>query len=300
MKFYKTELKGIIAVLFATFIWGSSFASMKVALGDLGSMNIIFYRLFFGSIFFAFFYSKFKNNKYEKKDLILILLMAFFEPVLYFIFEINALRFTSAAQAGVISAVMPITTIFVAYIFLKEEISKKMIIGSLIAIIGTIWLSFESEVKSYAPEPILGNFLEFIAMLCSAFYAIIIRHLSKKFSALFLTAAQTFIGAIVFLPLVLLEGLSFDFSFLTFLNLLYLGLVVSVFGYGLFNYALSQMPASKATIFINLVPVFSVILAFLILDERLNFMQILASVLILVGVLITQKRAKQLPKKEQF
>lgn len=298
MKFYKTELKGIIAVLFATLIWGSSFASMKVALGDLGSMNIIFYRLFFGSIFFAFFYRHFINKTYTNKDIILIFLMAFFEPILYFIFEINALRFTSAAQAGVISAVMPITTIFVAYIFLKEEINKKMIIGSLIAIIGTIWLSFESEVKSYAPEPILGNFLEFIAMLCSAFYAIIIRHLSKKFSALFLTAAQTFIGAIVFLPLVLLEGLSFEFSFLTLLNLLYLGLVVSVFGYGLFNYALSKMPASKATIFINLVPVFSVILAFLILDERLNFMQILASFLILIGVLITQKRAKQLLKKE--
>lgn len=293
MKFYKTELKGIIAVLLSVLIWASSFVVMKVAIGGFGAMNVIFYRLLFGSIFFIFFYKHFINKTYTKKDIILILAMAFFEPVLYFIFEINALAFTSASQAGVISAVMPITTIFVARVFLKEDINQKMILGSAIAIIGTIWLSAESEVKAYAPNPILGNFLEFMAMFCSAFYAIIIRHLSQKYSAIFLTAAQTFIGTIAFLPLVLAEGISFDFSLSLFFYILYLGIVVSAFGYGLFNYALSQMPASKATIFINLVPVFSVILAFLILDERLNFTQILASLLILVGVFITQKKPRK-------
>jgi drug/metabolite transporter (DMT)-like permease len=72
------------------------------------------------------------------------------------------------------------------------------------------------------------------------------------------------------------------------LCIVYLGVVVTLGGYGLFNFALSRVEASKASMFINLIPVFTLLLAFLILGERLSFIEMIASSIILFGVIITQ------------
>ena len=77
---------------------------------------------------------------------------------------------------------------------------------------------------------------------------------------------------------------------------IYLGVVVTLGGYGLFNYALSRVEASKAAMFINLIPVFTLLLAFLILGEKLSFIEMVASGVILSGVFITQLPTEKLKK----
>ena len=65
----------------------------------------------------------------------------------------------------------------------------------------------------------------------------------------------------------------------------------------MFNFALGRMEAGKASVYINLIPVFTVILAFLILGEKLKFFQIIASVIILSGVFISQMPTIKLRKR---
>ena len=72
------------------------------------------------------------------------------------------------------------------------------------------------------------------------------------------------------------------------LAVLYLGTVVSVGAYGLYNFGISRLPASQAAAFVNLIPVFSILLGYLILGERLTPWQLCACALVFFGVLLSQ------------
>jgi drug/metabolite transporter (DMT)-like permease len=252
------------------------------------------------SLCFVYFIKGFLKLEFTKKDIKYILLMTAFEPCLYFIFEAKALQYTTASQAGMITSMMPLMTAIGAGIVLKEVITKKVMIGSLVAVLGAIWLSLSAQSSEHASNPLLGNFLEFLAMICGAWYAIAIRYLTQRFSALFLTAVQGFVGAIFFFPLAIWEynTISMNVTNEALLWVLYLGVVVTIGGYGMFNLALSRIEASRASVFVNLIPVFTVILAYLFLGEVLKPTEIIASMVILCGVAISQmpalKREKSL------
>ena len=286
------------ALITATIVWASSFIALKSSIGPIGPFSVIFGRMFIASLCFVFFIKSFIKLKFTRSDIKYIALMVIFEPCLYFIFEAKALQLTSAGQAGMITSMMPLITAIGAGIVLKEVITKKVIIGSLLAVSGAIWLSLSSGGDEYASNPLLGNTLEFCAMICASGYTIAIRHLSEKFSALFLTAIQSFSGTIFFIPFALWEYNTIEMNITNeaLLWVVYLGVFVTLGGYGLFNFALGRVEASKAAIYINLIPVFAVILAYLILGEKLTFIGIVASCIILSGVFISQMPTEKIKK----
>ena len=291
---------GILSLIFAMFIWASSFIALKAAMEDLGPFTVIFLRMIIASLCFVYFIKSFMKYKFSKKDLKFILLLALFEPCLYFIFESKALQLTSASQAGMITSLMPIITAMAAGYFLKEIISKQLILGSLIAMSGAIWLSLQGATTISSPNPLLGNFLELLAMICGAGYTITARYLSDKYSALFITAIQAFIGAIFFTPLFVYEyfTIPLNITMNSFLWVLYLGVVVTLAGYGLYNYALTKIQASKAAMFVYLIPVFTLILAYFILDEKLSVLEFIACIVILFGVFISEVSSSWFKKKK--
>ncbi|WP_320035055.1 DMT family transporter [Halarcobacter sp.] len=281
---------GMFLLTIAMFIWGSSFIALKIAMIDLGPFTVIFLRMVIASMCFLYFIKDFLKFNFTKKNIQLLLLLAFFEPCLYFIFEAKALQNTTASQAGMITSLMPIIAGIAAGYFLKEKITRRLIIGSIIALSGAILLSSQATASEAAPNPILGNFYELLAMVCGAGYTIVARYLSKEFSALFITAFQVFVGTIFFLPFFVFEytQLELNFTFNSVASLFYLGIVVTLGGYGLYNYALTKIEASKAAVFIYLIPIFTLILANLILNEVISFVEIIASAIILAGVFISE------------
>ena len=289
---------GIISLIFAMLIWASSFIALKLAMQDLEPYTVIFFRMIIASLCFIYFIKSFLKYEFSRRDIKYILLLAFFEPCLYFIFEAKAIQLTTASQVGMITSLMPVITAMAAGYFLKEIITKQLLLGSFIAIAGVVWLSLESTTSVSAPNPMLGNFFEFLAMVCGAGYTIVARYLANRYSALFITAIQVFIGTIFFFPFFLYEFYTTDFNFsmTSILCVLYLGIVVTLAGYGLYNYALTKIEASKAAVFVYLIPVFTLILAFLILNEKLSFVELVASVIILIGVLISEVPIDKLKK----
>ena len=290
---------GILSLIFAMFIWASSFIALKAAMEDLGPFTVIFLRMIIASLCFVYFIKSFLKYDFSKKDVKFILLLALFEPCLYFIFESKALQLTSASQAGMITSLMPIITAMAAGYFLKEIITKQLIFGSLIAMCGAIWLSLQGVTSVSSPNPLLGNFLELLAMVCGAGYTITARYLSDKYSALFITAIQAFIGAIFFTPLFIYEyfTIPLNITMNSFLWVLYLGVVVTLAGYGLYNYALTKITASKAAVFVYLIPVFTLILAYFVLNEKLSVLEFIACFVILFGVFLSEVSSSWFKKR---
>lgn len=294
------NLVGLVSIIFAMFIWGSSFIALKAAMVDLGEYTVIFIRMAAASLCFIFFIKRFLKYDFTKRDIQLILLLGFFEPCLYFVFEAKALLYTSASQAGMITSLMPLMTAMAAGYFLKEIISRQLLFGSVVAMIGVVWLSVQATTTESAPNPMLGNFLEFCAMACATGYTLVARYLSEKFSALFITAIQAFIGFVFFLPFFIFELSTKEmiFSVEAVSWSIYLGIVVTLLGYGLFNFALTKIEASRAAMFVNLIPIFTLILAFLILGEKLTTTELVASATILFGVIISQITVKRFKRRK--
>jgi drug/metabolite transporter (DMT)-like permease len=281
----------IIALTGAMILWASSFIALKYAFLSYDAMVVIFARMAIALLFLLlFFRSVLRDVSIAKEDLKYLSLMALFEPCLYFIFEAEALTYTTASQAGMITALLPVMVAVGAWFWIGEKITPRLIIGGLMAFIGAVWLSLGGEASSYAPNPLYGNFMEFLAMVMAVGYTLTLKHLSKRFKPLFLTAFQALVGSLFFATFLLLESVSLPTAFplMPSLAVLYLGIAVSFGAYGLYNYGVSHMPASEASLYINLIPVFAVLLGYLLLDEILSWDILLGGGVILTGVWIAQ------------
>ena len=289
-----------LGLLLAMVLWASSFVALKLAFRAYDPMVVIFGRMAVASACFLVFAGWFRRTvDFKWGDLKAILFMALCEPCLYFIFEAKAIENTTASQAGMITAMLPILVALAAWCFLREKIALQTWLGAVIAVAGVCWLSLESVPTDDAPNPILGNFLEFIAMVCAAGYTISMKQLTGRYSPFFLTAMQAFIGSLFFLPFLFLPTTRLPQSFdpVSGTAVVYLGAVVTLGAYGLYNYGLKHVPASQAASFVNLIPVFSVLMGWLLLGESFSITQCMAAVLVMVGVYLSQLRRCR-PKAE--
>ncbi len=279
----------MLCLVLAMAIWGSSFIALKLAFEQLAPLWVIFGRMLIGSAVFLLAWRWRGQIRYQAGDWKYLLGMAVCEPCLYFVFEALALQRTSASQAGMVTAMLPLMVAIGAALFLRERITRLTLSGFFVAMLGAVWLGLAGEVSEQAPEPLLGNFLEFMAMVCATGYMLLVKKLTARYSAFVLTAMQAFIGALFFLPLALWSApVPQTITPTGVLALFYLGVIVTVGAYGLSNYGLSRMPASKASGYINLIPVFTLLFAVLVLGETLTLTQMVAAGLVFLGVLLSQ------------
>ena len=285
-----------ISLVMATLLWASSFVALKLAFSTYHPMQVIFGRMFIAAICFVPFIPSFRKMNWRRQDIKYLLIMGISEPCLYFIFEAKAIELTSASQAGMITAMLPLLVAILAWSWLKESINRTTFAGFCLAIIGASWLSLASETSVNAPNPLLGNFYEFLAMICAAFYTVSLKHLTNNYPPLFLTAFQAFIGSIFFFPFLLLPDIGFPVVWDTVpaLAVIYLGTFITLGAYGCYNYSVSRIPASRAAGYINLIPVFGVLLGMIILGDRLNLSQWLACGLVFCGVWLSSRKKTEL------
>jgi len=273
-------------------LWASSFVALKLAFRAYTPMFVIWGRMAVACAALLLARPLIGSFNFKRADLKYLMLMAVCEPCLYFIMEARAVQLTTASQAGMITALLPVLVAILAHFSLGEKSSRRTILGCALAVGGAIWLSLLAKPEHGAPNPMLGNFLEFLAMVCATGYTVTAKHLSARYTAVQLTAFQCIVGAVFYLPLACVSGLPRHFDATGVACIVYLGLAISLGAYGLYNYGITRIPASRASIFVNLIPVFTVIMAAIVLDEKLAPMQYPASMLVLLGVYLSQRQAR--------
>lgn len=280
----------MIALVGAMILWSSAFIALKYLLYFFQPTQIVFVRMVIASLVLLVLSRGRYPFRYQSGDWRWLLVMGIAEPCLYFLFEANALRYTSAGQAGVINATLPLLASVGAYLLLKERMTLWAITGFAMALCGCSMLSIMASVTDTASAPLLGNFLEFMAMICGAVYSLAVRRLSIRYSALTLTAFQAGVGTLFFAPFALQTPFPSHPGWEQWGWLVYLATCVTVGAYWLYNWAMSRVNVALATAYINLIPVFTLLLAFLILDEQLNVWQCLSCVLVFAGIVVSQWR----------
>ncbi len=275
----------------AMLIWSSSFIALKIAFVDYSPLLAIWGRMTVASVMFVPLFRIVPKISYEKGDIWLLLGMALMEPCLYFVFEGYALTYTSAGQAGMITATLPLLVGVAAFLFLGEKISTARWLGFCLALIGVVAITLNSREDSVnASNPVLGNLLEMLAMCCATGYTILIKKLTARYHPLFLIAVQSTVGMFFFLPAFLFSSVNITailFSSST-LAIVYLGVVVTLGGYGLYTYGVSRLSASQASAYTNLIPVFTVLMSWFWLGEQFTLVQAAGAALVFLGIYLSR------------
>lgn len=277
------------AVFAAVIFWAGSFTATRIALTELPPSTIVWIRMASGFILLFPFCLRLFPKNITMGEIRLLVLMALFQPCLYFLLEANALRFTTASQAGVISSTVPMFVAVLSAVFLGEKTGKTAMAGLAVSVLGVAWLTFGSGADAKAANPALGNIMELGAMVCAAGYMVLTRRLSAKFNPWVLTLIQVASG-VLFFSGGAVDAFHAEWSGRVITAVVYLGVFVTVGAFGLYNWGISKIPATRAAVFINLVPVFAVFMGWGILGESLGVSQLAGSAVIAAGVFLAQKK----------
>lgn len=284
----------------AVLFWGTSFVATKNALDSFSPMTVIWMRMAFASLVFAPFWPKVAKPRYERGDWKWLLLLVVLQPCLYYLLEGYAVRFTTSSQAGVISALVPLLVAAGAWAFLKERLGGRAAFAIAASLVGVAMLSFGGSAQASAPNPVLGNLLELGAMVAAAGYMLIVKRLSSRYAAWFLTGLQGIVGAVFFLPGALVSGWGSlaNATPTAWLSVAYLGVFVTLGAFGLYNTAVTQMPASRAALSINLVPPVALLAGWLLRGESLSPIQLVACAIIVGAVVFAEMGPEPQPAAE--
>lgn len=300
----QNELFAYLSITIAVLLYGTTLTATKICLDYYTTPQLMTFRMIISAVLFLpFIFTVYKNVRIEKKDIFLILLMMLCEPCLYFVFETTALKYTTSGQAGIVSALEPVLLVIAARIILKEKFVRIVYLGLFIAILGSVLLSISSDESKLAPNPLLGNFLELIAIILTDTCVITTKYLMEKYPPFFLAGIAVIGGAFFFAGLNIINQGSFAVVCNASLFLvLYLG-ILTVVAYALYNFAICTLPASKFSPFLFLLPVAAVFFGWFFLGETFNLKQFAACILVFIGIFICQinnkkkfvKFIKQLP-----
>lgn len=289
------------AALLSMIFWSFSFVWVKVVYEAYGPLTTVLFRLVISSgLMLIFTILSRKLQKIKPGDLKLFLLLAFFEPFLYFMGESHGLKYVSSTVASVIVATIPLFTPFVAWYFYKEKLSRTNLFGLIITFLGASLVVLDTSFN-FTASP-LGVSLEFLAVLGAIGYASILKGISHRYNTFTIITYQNLIGAVFFLPFwfgfEMKDFTQVPFNPEAFWAIIKLAIFASTFAFILFTYSVRNIGINKSNIFINVIPVFVAIIAYIVLGDQLNFHQMIGIAIVISGLFLAQinwKRKKHGP-----
>ena len=278
-KVHPSKLLTYIASIFAITLWGMSY----IWTDKLIALNIpIFYFVFVrillaGLVLFLFNTAYGRIKRIQRQDLPKFLLLAFFEPFIYFICETFGLKLTgSPTLSAMVIATIPIFSIGAGIIFFKEKVNFINIIGILFSLVGIVMVAMAKG--SLGEHFIWGIVLLLIAVISEVGHASITKSLAGNYSSQIIVMYQFLIGAIYLFPLFIWKGIDgFNmevyFSAEVWYPLICLAILCSSLAFSLWVSTIKNLGVAKSSIFSALIPVAAAIIAWVMGHEYLNSRQ---------------------------
>jgi drug/metabolite transporter (DMT)-like permease len=281
------------AGLGVSLIFGLSFLFTKTALDTFGPIELIAYRFAIAALVITLLVgTRAIRINFKGKPVLPLIILSFFQPIIYFICETIGVQMTSSSQAGMMIALIPIFVTILAVIFLGERPNVMQYVAILISVGGVIFILIFSG--DFAPTgDIMGIIVLMGAVISGAIYSILSKKHSKMFTPVEITFVMMWVGAIVFNLIFIGQQLMgfapnqvnlSQMSFMSILPLLYLGIISSIAAFFMFNYMISKIPASRASVFTNLVTIIAILAGIIFREEAFYWYQMVGGVMIIGGV----------------
>ncbi|MDR0370816.1 MAG: DMT family transporter [Prevotellaceae bacterium] len=288
------KAKDYIAVIFAMIFWSFSFIWTRIAMQSFNPVTLISLRLVIAAaLLFAFVTFTGKFQKIAKKDLKWFLLLAFFEPFLYYMGETYGLTMVEPTLASVIVATIPLFASLFAVVFLRERIGIINISGIVVSLLGVFLVVNDKTGGKVVGTGIL---LLFLAVFSAVIYSIILKKIPKHYTSLNIVMYQSMLALLFFIPTFFVT----DFATISTIHitlratgaLLMLSVFASMLAFVFFSSVIRKLGVAKTTVFNNLIPVFTAFFSWLILDEILSTPKFSGVCIVILGLFISQLKLK--------
>ena len=285
-------------MVIATFFWAGAFIAGKFSVKEFPPSSLTFLRFFFASlVIFPILIKKEENWKIERSQWKTFIVLGIVGMVGYHILFFKSLKYTTAVNSSLIGATNPIITTILAVIFLKEKIKFKNIISILVSFVGVVLIITNGSIDAILNFKInMGDILMIVAVVCWAIYSILSKKASISFSPIKITSYAFLVCVIVLTPFFILEKPWIYIPKTTvrgWLSILYMSIFASVGGYLIQQISIKNIGPSRTSLYVNLIPVFSMILAFFILGEKIILIKVFAGLLIGAGVFLNSKSSNE-------
>ena len=288
-----------IASIFAITLWGMSYIwTDKLIAQNIPIFYFVFVRILLaGIILFLFNTAYARIKRIQRRDLGKFLLLAFFEPFIYFICETYGLKLTgSPTLSAMVIATIPIFSIGAGMIFFKEKVNFINIIGILFTLVGIVMVAMAKG--ELGENFIWGVILLLIAVVSEVGHASITKSLSGNYSSQIIVMYQFLIGSVYLLPLFIWKGLD-GFSVKTHFSpevwypIICLAVLCSSLAFSLWVSTIKNLGVAKSSIFSALIPVAAAIIAWILGHELLNSRQWIGIGVSTLGVILSQYTMKK-------
>lgn len=295
-KLKKSPALVYIALIGAMLIWAISFIWSKLALETYHPVNVVLFRLLISTAFLLPYLVISKRlQKIQKKDRLIVFIMAFCEPFIYFMGETYGISLVSPAVAAVIISTLPLFTPLAAAIFLSDKLSVYNIIGIIVSLGGIVLLVMGKDSSIAVSGK--GLLFLFASVTAGVVYSVLIKRVSSKYSVLNLVLYQNSIGIFLFIPVFfILDYKHFIATGLVWealIPIIKLSLFATSIAYFMYTFALKKMDISKVNVFTNIIPVFTIIFSYFYLGELITERKVIGILIVIAGVFVSQFNPKR-------
>lgn len=284
--------RAFIEAASATIFWGASFVAMKIAVREATPSMMVWARSLMGVgvLFISLMVGKHLNFSQPFKDIVYMALLGFMGVTFHNWIQAEGLKTAQAATSAWIVSTTPIIIALLGWAFLKEEITKKKLIGILSAALGVLMVL--GKGSSLLPQGITkGDLLiSLSAVNWAAFTVISRKFLGDKDQTVSLFYVMLF-GWAFSNALVLPSGIYFAMSWQAWISLGFLGIFCSGIAYIFWYDALYVLPASQVGVFMYLNPLMATVTAIVLLGERLSLRDIVGASFVALGLWLVNKKS---------
>ncbi|WP_029574649.1 DMT family transporter [Acinetobacter sp. P8-3-8] len=284
----------IIAVL----IWSMNIAVTRYVTDYISPVSISFYRWAVAFIILTPFMlpKVWKERQLIRQYLGKFAVLSAFGMALYQGLAYSAAHYTTATNMGIINAFIPVFTIFVSIMILKEIPSRFAVIGSFISFFGLLYVIGQGNLSNLARlGGHWGDLLMVLAVFFYAFYGVFLKKWQLKVPLLISLYVQIGFTLLYHLPFVLYLGID-PINQDNVASVLYAGAFPSLVAPLLWMIAVQYLGPNRTSIFMNLMPVFTAIIAYFWLHEAWTVYHTIGGVVILVGIVMAQKKSNSVKK----
>ena len=282
-------------------IWGGTFVFAKTAGSAIGELEAAAWRFLVSALLLTPLLLKGNLPRAGKLDYLGFVVLGLSGIYLYNLCFFYGLQAIESGHAGLIIALNPVVVMLFSALFLKEHLNRKMVIGILLSMVGAMLVVTGREQGAPGAETALtGVLLIFGCVLSWAVYSLVGKPMMKRYSPGQLIAISVWVGATMLLSHLYIAGGELPaIRGRPLFDVLYLAVLGTVLSFVWFYDAIDKLGASLASQFVNLVPVSAVGFGYLMLGERLSPLMLVGGLLVICGVLYTQRNREQGPNQAE-
>ncbi|HBW35734.1 DMT family transporter [Desulfosporosinus sp. BICA1-9] len=287
-----------LLMVLTSILWSGAFITGKFSVQEFPPFALTFFRFLFALPFiFTILYLKEPRNLFPRgKQWAALLLLGFLGTFCYHALFFTSLNYTTAINSSLIGAINPMLTTLLAAMFFGERLTTLRVFGIFLSFIGVFLFITNGDLQVISQFQMnYGDFLMLIGVFCIATYSLLSRRYMKQYQLTpFMVTAYTFLICVVIsVPFVLWENPATYLSTTTargWLSILYMSVFASVLGYLFQAIAIQRIGAPRTAVFINLVPIFTIIQSVTILGESITLIKLMCAAIVITGVYLATRQ----------